>query len=95
MTEQQRALALDGARIVLSHLREYEGHGRLMRHEAKRLCPDQLPLAKGGLTAVAIERPDGRTFYGYAVCSPRDNYCKAIGRQIALGRALKAASASG
>lgn len=33
---------------------------------------------------------DGQTSYGYAVCSLRDYYSKARGRQIAEGRARKA-----
>jgi len=53
------------------------------------------PAAKGGLTLVQLEYGDGRTFRGAAQCSTRDNYCKAVGRMIALGRALKAAAEVG
>jgi hypothetical protein len=32
---------------------------------------------------------EGMLTFGFAVCNPRDQYCKRIGRTIALGRALK------
>lgn len=45
-------------------------------------------LPKGGLTTVKISR-DGTFAVGCAICSPRDNYDRKLGAQIALGRALK------
>lgn len=48
------------------------------------------PLPRGGATSALILGPRGNALVEYtARCSPNDNYCKAIGRQIALGRALK------
>lgn len=43
---------------------------------------------KGGSTEVRIEK-DGIGANGEAVCSTKDNYSRKIGRNIALGRALK------
>lgn len=45
----------------------------------------------GGRTTCGITFADGSVVYGVAECSRRDNYCKKIGRDIALGRALKTA----
>ena len=45
-------------------------------------------LPKGGQTTVYVSR-DGVFAEGIAVCSPRDNYDRKLGAQIALGRALK------
>ena len=36
-----------------------------------------------------VETSDGCVAEGVAECSPRDNYCRRLGREIALGRALK------
>ena len=44
---------------------------------------------KGGITLCRLT-VDGQTSYGFAVCSVRDCYSKARGRQIAEGRARKA-----
>ena len=46
-------------------------------------------LPAGGRTAVRVETSDGCVAEGVAECSPRDNYCRRLGREIALGRALK------
>lgn len=44
---------------------------------------------RGGRTEVEIVREGSIVAFGATNCSPRDNYCKAVGLQIALGRALK------
>lgn len=44
---------------------------------------------RGGRTEVEIVRDGSIIAFGVTNCSPRDNYCKAVGLQIALGRALK------
>lgn len=44
---------------------------------------------RGGKTVAKIILPDGSEITGEARCSDRDNYSKKIGRDIALGRALK------
>ena len=43
----------------------------------------------GGRTTCKITFPDGTEAWGAAECSIRDPYNKKIGRDIALGRALK------
>jgi hypothetical protein len=46
------------------------------------------PLPYGGVTIFCQFDEDNLTaYYGVAVCSPLDNYCKRIGRLIAQGRA--------
>lgn len=47
------------------------------------------PLPTGGFTLARVNLPDGEQIVGVAECSQRDNFCKKIGRDIALGRALK------
>jgi len=42
---------------------------------------------KGGTTNVLLEK-DGRVYGGLAVCSDKDNYCRATGRTVALARAM-------
>lgn len=50
---------------------------------------NKLLLAKGGLTEVRIDLPNGDTLTGKAQCSLKDAYNKKLGLQIALGRALR------
>jgi hypothetical protein len=48
------------------------------------------PGAKGGETEARIYGPDDSLVaLGIATCHERDNFCRRIGRDIALGRALK------
>ncbi len=47
------------------------------------------PDPRGGRTVVTVRLEDGREATGIAEVSLRDNYCRAIGRVIATGRALK------
>jgi hypothetical protein len=47
------------------------------------------PLARGGRTECCVTLADGTEVWGVAECSQQDNYSKKIGRDIALGRALK------
>ena len=44
---------------------------------------------RGGVTICFVPEEDDYMSVGIAVCSPLDPYNKKIGRQIALGRALK------
>jgi Rv2632c-like len=51
---------------------------------------DKTPRAKGGATVAVLYDAEGEFIVdGMARCHPRDNYCKQLGRTIALGRALK------
>lgn len=43
----------------------------------------------GGRTVCMITLADGKEIHGVAECSRKDGYNKKIGRDIALGRALK------
>lgn len=45
--------------------------------------------SRGGKTVVEVTTPDGKTLYGYARCSRKENFNKRLGVRIALGRALK------
>lgn len=48
------------------------------------------PNEKGGKTICYIRDPNGNNIaVGEATCSMSDNFCYRIGREIALGRALK------
>jgi hypothetical protein len=44
---------------------------------------------QGGYTYACVMDDSGRVANGMAVCSFKDNYNKKIGRQIAVGRAMK------
>lgn len=46
------------------------------------------PWPKGGATVCILEVGDDK-FVGWTVCSMSDNFCYAVGRDIAQGRALK------
>lgn len=76
--------------------RKKEGWGRwdpegttdgLRTHTSSEISPF------GGRTTCKITLADGVEAWGVAECSNRDNYNKKIGRDIALGRALKNLSA--
>lgn len=101
MTAQQRTDLLANAKVYTAHLRtpvspQDPADWRIL--PAPLLSAHALRErgygigAKGGLTLVQVEFADGNVARGAARCSPRDNYCKATGRNIALGRALKVAA---
>ena len=95
MTPQQRNDLLQGAHIRIVHLRNPDMNILNWRALPGQLTAHQLreygfrPAAKGGTTLCEIEFADGNVARTFARCSPRDNYCKATGRMIAIGRALK------
>lgn len=94
MDRHDRQAVLDAATDVkIVHLRRYAGYfdyftvgGFKRDHPTTQTAP----LSRGGMT-VAQVRVDGKDFLGIAECSELDNYSKAIGREMALGRAIKAA----
>ena len=82
-----------GSDIQISHSR-YIGEDlvpmRWLRKQPGSAKLGSFIEAKGGLTVVVVY-PPGRAYstMGVAECSKKDNFCKKIGRDIALGRALK------
>ena len=67
--------------------------GTKVKFHHTRLCENDIPFLftpRGGQTECIVTFPDGTEDRGQARCSKRDNYSKRIGRDIALGRALKA-----
>ena len=46
------------------------------------------PLTRGGITMAFLHSPNGKTAKGEAYCSINDNFCKKIGREIAIEGAL-------
>lgn len=49
------------------------------------------PATKGGMTVCHVYDPSGEhVLSAWAHCNPKDNFNRKIGRQIALGRAVKA-----
>jgi hypothetical protein len=58
---------------------------RLKRNEVR----DWQPSEKGGYTICFLDTENGQTFTGISNCSLRENYNKKVGRNIALGRAMK------
>lgn len=64
----------EGAKVRFYHERNYEEDGSLS------------PL--GGTTTARVTLANGREYWGVASCSNKDTFCKRIGRDISLGRAL-------
>lgn len=54
--------------------------------------PNQLISPKGGKTEVEVRMPDGKEFFGVALCSDEDSYNRRLGVKIAVARALKQAN---
>lgn len=84
-----------GWKIKVQHMRPLVGQEDLpyeigsfwRKHELVR---GEEFSSKGGWTHVKITNPDnGLSCNGLAFCSPKDNFSKKIGLNIALGRALK------
>ena len=53
-----------------------------------------MPACRGGKTVAHVVAEDGTEVIGEALCSLKDNFVYQIGRDIALGRALKKLSAA-
>lgn len=84
----------EGAVVRVNHRRRVaflEEGEYLTRFEMRERFPvsERAILPNGGMTTARIELPDGRVATGEARCSVRDNYNRKIGRDIAIGRALK------
>lgn len=91
-------LRTQGYRVNVRHLRaiKYVHPLPLMTtYAAKRAVMPETHLRpsmfspRGGRTEVEIVRDGSIVAFGATNCSTRDNYNKAVGLQIALGRALK------
>jgi hypothetical protein len=78
-----------GARVHVSHARHYSGFLVAMRELRKIRGSTGKVSPRGGWTEVRVLLPDGTLVRGTALCSEKDNFSKKIGRDIALGRALK------
>lgn len=96
MNLEQRAVFLPllkeaGWEVRITHLRRSnleEGVGLATKKTIKQ--NGLTPHPRGGITAVTIAHEErGIIVQGLARCSERDNYSRKLGRNIALGRALK------
>jgi hypothetical protein len=71
--------------------------GAKVKFQHERLFTQDRPLSaqpRGGKTTAIVTFADGGQVLGEAMCSSKDNYCKRIGRDIALGRALASLEAT-
>lgn len=59
----------------------------MVRYRHYRLYVDGKMLPFGGATLATVDNGDGTITYGFAICSPLDNYRKSVGRELALARA--------
>ena len=59
-------------------------------YHSRHVGADGRPTPKGGRTqAIISDSSDNVVCSGYAFCSDKDSFNRKIGRNIALGRALK------
>jgi hypothetical protein len=66
-----------------AYIAKYAVDSFFLRSEGETIVPH------GGATLVEVQDAEGNTVVAaQAVCSPEDVYCKRVGREIALGRAL-------
>lgn len=78
-----------GVYAQVSHLRRASQHGTLK--PKKRIRELRMaPLPRGGRTIAKIRDKQTNTLIavGIAECSDKDQFCKRVGWQIAVGRAL-------
>lgn len=79
----------DGYKVKYRHRRLAAGSGHYIDELAHGSFPIA-PAAKGGETEAKVYDPDDSVVaIGVATCHERDNFSRRIGRDIALGRALK------
>lgn len=78
----------EGFKIKVTHMR-YAASG-ILAGTSRELKERGVPIdPKGGWTRAFIYTPNGNiASYALALCSPKDNFCRRIGRTIAVGRAL-------
>jgi len=82
-------------KVWTNHYRRvYGGEDRLVSKYFAKLDGEKI-APQGGLTQVCVSLPNGKYYFGHAFCSNKDNFNKKIGRNIALGRALKIAEQEG
>lgn len=81
----------DGYKAYVTHFRRFRGRMEfLTRFDAMNEGIEEPPMPSGGATEATIVDPEGNIVAAdYALCSYRDNYNKKLGRNIAIGRALK------
>lgn len=89
-------VAPEGSKIYVTHFRYTDGYKLhpILKNPvlmpAKEIRESKLGFhSKGGMTEVFVTLSDGREALGHALCSRKDNFNRKIGRNIALGRALK------
>lgn len=70
----------EGSVVKFRHKRNYDKETPL------------LPLPHGGVTTCTIALPNGEAVAGMSRCRSNENYCKKLGRNISLGRALAQAA---
>jgi hypothetical protein len=49
-----------------------------------------VPAARGGATLATLQLDDGTQIQAMATCSPKDNYCRKTGRELAVARLKQA-----
>ena len=65
--------------------------GAVVKFHHRRVYDDRTVLVvepRGGTTICRLEIPDEEAIEATARCNSKENYCKRIGRDVSLGRAL-------
>jgi hypothetical protein len=78
----------DTVKVTYKHFRYVEElPGMLMPASLVRVMGGTV-VSKGGATLATLTLDDDSRAYGLALCCPRDNFSRATGRAVSLGRAL-------
>lgn len=87
MTVEQ--LKNDGYKVHFTHVRRFEiGDSGFFIEAPRGAMGSKQPNAHGGGTICEVFLGDALIASGESYCSERDNFCRKIGRDIALGRAV-------
>lgn len=80
----------DGFKVFVTHYRQFEGEPMFMTTYDAKSEGLKGPLHCGGATEARIVDEEGQQVASaFSWCSRKDNFSKYIGRNIAVGRALK------
>jgi hypothetical protein len=100
--QKRKELEQHGCRLVVRQQRYFAEGVQLAQPDADMQCEppisyrqalnlykNPVPTTRGGATCVTLILPNSEEYTETVMCSPKDNYNKRIGRDVALGRLIK------